>query len=126
MKWIRILAFAASQAFTLRISYVTIAVFAVLTLLATVLHIDRFHFGSPGVVARFAAWLWLAVYVVVPVLMVIMLVQQERRIGVNSDVTVALPRFLSAALLAQGVLLSGWVPRCISSPVCRACCGRGR
>jgi hypothetical protein len=72
-----------------------------------VLHIDRFHFGSPGVVARSAAWLWLAIYVVVPVLMVIMLVAQERRIGVNSDVTVAVPRFLSAALLAQGVLLLG-------------------
>lgn len=90
-----------------RIPYVTIAVFVVLTLLATLLHIDRFHFGSAGVVARFAAWLWLVIYVVVPVLMVIMLVAQERRIGVNSDITVAVPHFLSAALLAQGVLLLG-------------------
>jgi hypothetical protein len=102
-----ILAVRAGTWAALRIPYVTIAVFAVLTLLATMLHIDRFHFGSPGGVARFAAWLWLAVYVVVPVLMVIMLVAQERRIGVNSDVTVAVPRFLSAALLAQGVLLFG-------------------
>ena len=39
--------------------------------------------------------------------MLIMLVAQERRIGVNSDVTVAVPRFLSVALLAQGVLLFG-------------------
>jgi len=40
-------------------------------------------------------------------LMVIMLVAQERRIEVNSDVTVACARFLSAALLDQGVLLFG-------------------
>jgi hypothetical protein len=91
-----------------------------------VLHIDRFHFGSPGVVARVAVWLWLAIYVVVPVLMVIMLVAQERRIGVNSDVTVAAPRFLSAALLDQGVLLFGLRAAPYLSPVCRACCGRGR
>jgi len=104
---LEILAVRAGTWTAVRIPYVTIAVFVVLTLLATVLHIDRFHFGSPGVVARSAAWLWLAIYVVVPVLMVIMLVAQERRIGVNSDVTVAVPRFLSAALLAQGVLLLG-------------------
>lgn len=104
---LEILAVRAGTWTAVRIPYVTIAVFVVLTLLATVLHIDRFHFGSPGVVARSAAWLWLAIYVVVPVLMVIMLVAQERRIGVNSDVTVAVPRFLSVALLAQGVLLLG-------------------
>lgn len=104
---LEILAVRAGTWAAVRIPYVTIAVFVVLTLLATVLHIDRFHFGSPDVVARFAAWLWLTVYVVVPVLMLIMLVAQERRIGVNSDVTVAVPRFLSVALLAQGVLLFG-------------------
>ena len=102
-----ILAMRASAWAAVRIPYVTIAVFVALTLLATLLHIDRFHFGSPGVVARVAAWLWLAIYVVVPVLMVIMLVAQERRIGVDSDVTFAVPRFLSAALLAQGSLLFG-------------------
>jgi hypothetical protein len=104
---LEILAVRAGTWAAVRIPYVTIAVFVMLTLLATVLHIDRFHFGSPGAVARFAAWLWLAVYLVVPVLMVIMLVAQERRIGPNSDGTVAVPRFLSAALLAQGVLLLG-------------------
>jgi hypothetical protein len=100
-----ILAVRAGTWAALRIPYLTIAVFAVLTLLATVLHIDRFHFGSPGLPARFAAWLWLAVYVLVPVLMVIMLVAQERRAGSDSDVTIAVPRFLAVALLGQGALL---------------------
>jgi hypothetical protein len=104
---LEILSLCAGTWAAVRIPYVTIAVFVVLTLLATLLHIDRFHFGSPGVVARFAAWLWLVIYVGVPVLMVIMLVAQERRIRVDSDLTVAVPRILSAALLAQGVLLLG-------------------
>jgi hypothetical protein len=98
----------------IRIPYLTIVAFAALSLLATVLHLDRFHFGVGGL-PRFAAWLWLAVYIVVPVWMAIMLVRQERRpppadqpVGGGSDILISavpVPRPLAVALLAQGAVL---------------------
>jgi uncharacterized membrane protein len=66
----------------IRVPYVGILVFTLVTLLATLRHLDRFHFDTPGAVARFAAWLWLVIYVLIPVAMVTMLVRQERRTGV--------------------------------------------
>jgi hypothetical protein len=49
-----------------RIAVPAVFVFTTLTLIATLLHADRFHFNSPELVARFAAWFWLAIYAVVP------------------------------------------------------------
>ncbi|CAN5831461.1 hypothetical protein BH23ACT10_BH23ACT10_25010 [soil metagenome] len=52
--------------------------FAVPLVFATAAHLDRFHFAGPGVNARFAAWLWLAVYVAVPPALSILAYHQER------------------------------------------------
>src|SRR4051812_45741166 len=54
-----------------RAGIVTILVFTVLMLAATLAHLDRFHLWSGGAAARAAAWFWLAVYVSVPVVMVV-------------------------------------------------------
>jgi hypothetical protein len=55
-----------------RIAVVTVLVFACLTLVVTLVHVDRFHLDSGGLVANAAAWLWLAVYVVVPAMGVVL------------------------------------------------------
>jgi hypothetical protein len=93
----------------LRIPYLTIVIFTLVTLAATVLHLERFHFGSPVVSAQIAAWLWLAVYIVVPMLMIIMLVRQERdrvQVAESSDVErVPVPGGLSIALAIQGAVM---------------------
>ena len=93
----------------LRIPYVTIVIFTVVTLASTLLHLGRFHFRSPVISAQIAAWLWLTVYIVVPVLMIIMLVRQERdRVQgtESSDVErVPLPRGLRIALAIQGAVM---------------------
>jgi hypothetical protein len=88
----------------LRIPFLTILVFAIATLVATLLHLDRLHFGSPEPVARFAAYFWMAVYVLVPVAMVVMLVVQERRPTPAPPPVVMRPA-LAVTLLVQGVLL---------------------
>jgi hypothetical protein len=88
----------------LRLPFLTILVFTTVTLVATLLHLDRFHFGSAFALARFAAWFWLAIYVVVPVAMVVVLVVQERRPSVPTD-RVPLPAVLRATMLAQGGLM---------------------
>lgn len=60
-----------------RVVVLTVLVFTVLTLAATLLHLDRFHFGAPGI-AGMAAWFWLAVYIAAPPAMVAVLVLQSR------------------------------------------------
>src|SRR4029453_6482756 len=47
----------------LRIPFLTILVFTVLTLVASVLHLDKFHLRSDLPIARSAAYLWLAIYI---------------------------------------------------------------
>ncbi|MBK6762836.1 MAG: hypothetical protein IPG68_05960 [Micrococcales bacterium] len=51
-----------------------------LTLLTTVIHLDKFHFSGPGT-ARFAAWAWLVIYIVDPILVTVALVIQTRSPG---------------------------------------------
>jgi hypothetical protein len=63
----------------IRVPYVGILVFTLVALGATLLHLDRFHFHAVGTVARFAAWLWLGVYLLIPVAMLTMLLVQELR-----------------------------------------------
>jgi hypothetical protein len=47
-----------------------------LLLVATLLHLDRFHTTSPVFITRFAAWAWIVVYLVAPPLVLFLLWQQ--------------------------------------------------
>lgn len=88
----------------LRIPFITILAFTVVTSAATALHLDKFHFAKSGV-ALFAAWFWLAVYVFVPLTMIVMLIGQVRRRVRHPGPRLPIPRPLNAALLAQGGIL---------------------
>lgn len=61
---------------------VTTLGFAYPMLAATLIHLDRFHFGDafPSS-ARFAAWLWLVVYVAVPPALTWFAILQRRRLA---------------------------------------------
>jgi len=52
--------------------------FTTMTLLATLLHFDRFHFISPEPIAQAAAWFWLAIYGIVPPVMLVVWIRQLR------------------------------------------------
>jgi hypothetical protein len=88
-----------------RAGIVTILVFTVLTLVATLAHLDRFHFGVPAAFARGAAWFWLAVYVVVPVALAVLLVLQARTPGTHPPKVRPLPRWLSVLLGFEGAVM---------------------
>ena len=88
-----------------RAAVITILAFTVLTLVATLAHLDRFHLQTGGASARAAAWLWLAVYVVVPVVLVVLLVLQARTPGTHPERAHPLPRPLAAALAVEGTVL---------------------
>ncbi|TFV92237.1 hypothetical protein E4P40_03290 [Blastococcus sp. CT_GayMR20] len=94
----------------------TIFVFVVLTTTATLLHINRMHFdddfGGLDFLAKAAAWFWLAVYIVVPIAMLVLIVVQERAGGDDPPPRHPVPVVLrvalaveSAALLVVGALL---------------------
>jgi hypothetical protein len=98
------------------VPFLTIFVFVVLTLVATLLHVNKLHFdddfGGLSFLAKAAAWFWLAVYVVVPLAMLVLLVLQERAPGGDPPARHPVPVVLrvtlaveSAALLAVGALL---------------------
>src|SRR6059036_3622495 len=54
-----------------RVAVPAIWLFTALTLVATLLHVDQFHFSSAIASAQGAAWFWLAIYAGVPVVMLL-------------------------------------------------------
>lgn len=92
-----------------RVPVLTIFVFVVLTLGATLLHVDRMHFdddfGALGFLAKAAAWFWLAVYVVVPVAMAVLLVRQERVGGEDPPPRAPVPLALRLPLALEAAVL---------------------
>jgi hypothetical protein len=92
-----------------RLAVVTIFVFTVLTLVATLLHVNRMHFdddfSSLGLVAKLAAWFWLAVYVVIPAAMAVLLVLQERVPGTDPPSRHPIPAVLRGALALESAVL---------------------
>jgi hypothetical protein len=99
-----------------RLAVVTIFVFTVLTLAATLLHVNKLHFDDDfvalGPVAKLAAWFWLAVYVAIPAAMAVLLVVQQRAPGTDPPPMHPVPVVLrvalaleSAALLVAGTFL---------------------
>jgi hypothetical protein len=90
-----------------RVPVVTILVFAVVTLIATLLHLDRFHLqaGQQGIPLA-AAWLWVAVYVLVPPAIAVLWWAQERAPGHGPRTHVPLAPWLIALLAVQGVVMT--------------------
>jgi hypothetical protein len=62
-----------------RVGLVGVQIFLWLTLLATLLHLDKFHLSAPDPFARGAAWLWLFIYVVDPPLLTYAYIRQLRQ-----------------------------------------------
>jgi hypothetical protein len=89
-----------------RIAVVTVTAFTVLTLISTLLHLPRLNLLTGGVVARSAAWVWLTVYVVVPVACLAVVVRQQRSRPRPERVLDPMPGWLRAILLAQGAVLA--------------------
>jgi hypothetical protein len=89
-----------------RVGVLTILLFVVLMLLATLLHLDRFHFSAPGAVARFAAWFWLVIYVLVPLAMLVFLAAQVQAPGSDPPRQRALPSWLAWLIGVQGTVMA--------------------
>ncbi|WP_156036486.1 hypothetical protein [Blastococcus sp. URHD0036] len=91
-----------------RVPVLTVFVFVLLTLAASLLHLEKFHLDpdDAGTVAVAAGWFWLTVYVVLPVGMLAALWQQERAPGSDPPRRAPIPRLLSGALAVEAVVLT--------------------
>lgn len=88
-----------------RIAVPAVLVFTTLTLVVTLLHLDRFNFNAPNWYTVLGTWVWFLVYASVPVLMAITLFFQLRaRRGDPARVT-PLPAWVRIILFLQGGLM---------------------
>jgi len=89
-----------------RIAVPSVFVFTSLTLVATLLHLDLFHLESSlDLMTRAVTWAWIAIYTIVPVLMVVLFVRQMREPGDDPARSMALPRSLVLVLYVHAILL---------------------
>ena len=82
-----------------RITYAVAIVFTSLTLLATLLHLDKFQFDNAN------GWLWLIVYLVVPPWLLLLLPLQLREPGHEPPRTAPLERWLLPVMAVQAVVV---------------------
>jgi hypothetical protein len=77
---------------------VPVSVIAVLLLVATIIHEDRFHDDLFG-------WFWKAAYLIAPIAIAAAVAAQLRRPSPDRRVRVPLPTALRAALVVQGIVM---------------------
>jgi hypothetical protein len=91
-----------------RIAVPTVLVFTLLTLAATLGHLHLFHLGSHFAIStRFVTWAWLAIYITVPTLLVIIGIVQLRTPGADPPRSAPLPGWLCGLLAVQALGLLG-------------------
>jgi hypothetical protein len=95
-----------------RVGLPGVQIFVVLMLVATLMHLDKFHFDSSDLIAKGAAWLWLAVYALEPPVLFAIYLNQLRVPGIDPPRGAPAPRWFlgliavqAAAVLVAGVAL---------------------
>lgn len=89
-----------------RIAVPSAFTFTTLTLVATLLDLNKFHFGAAQFGAQLAAWAWLVVYVLVPSLFLAAVLRQLRVPGTDPPRNLRMPRGLRRVLWAQGAVMA--------------------
>ena len=91
-----------------RIAVPAVLVFTVLTLVATLLHLDKFHLGGTFATGtQIVTWAWIAIYTLVPLLMLAVLAIQVRIPGADPQRSAALPGWVYGVLAVHAVVLLG-------------------
>ena len=91
-----------------RIAVPAVFVFTVLTLAATLTHLGQLHLGAQFAVGtQIITVAWIAIYVLVPALMLVLLLRQARTPGVDPPRAGDLPAWLYVVLGVQAAVLLG-------------------
>jgi hypothetical protein len=79
--------------------------FTAMTLVVTLVHIDKFHFGSDSsLMTQLITWAWLVVYAVVPIVMLALLTVQLGAPGGDPPRRHHLPLWIRTFLIAQAAV----------------------
>lgn len=88
-----------------RIAVPAVLIFTTLTLVVTLVHLDRFHLGAADPITLGATWAWLVVYAVVPPLMGLLLLLQLRVPGADPPRQSALSAWVRLALVVHALIM---------------------
>lgn len=88
-----------------RVAVPAVFLFTTLTLIVTLLHLDKFHFESPHWNTVAGTWVWLLVYLLVPFIMATLWIGQARLGGVEPTSSASLPIWARITLLTQGIVM---------------------
>jgi hypothetical protein len=89
-----------------RIAVPGVFLFTVLTLIVTLVHLDKFHLGADlALRPRMITWAWLAIYALVPVLLAIVWLKQSRQPGSDPPRTAPLTPLIRVTVAVQTVVL---------------------
>jgi len=89
-----------------RVAFPGVLVFTLLTLVATLLHVDKFHIVTSNLPsAVFFSWVWLIIYIIAPIVQIAALWQQARVTGGDPPREHPLPRWLTATLSVHVALM---------------------
>jgi len=92
-----------------RIAVPAVFVFTVLTLAVTLMHLGQFHLGSRFATGtRIVTVAWIAIYVLVPLLMLIVLAMQAHAPGADPPRQGGLPAWIYVLLAGQAIVLLGF------------------
>ncbi|MBT7324576.1 MAG: hypothetical protein HN855_05405, partial [Anaerolineae bacterium] len=79
--------------------------FTILTSIVTLLHLDRFHFDSLVFITLAGTWVWLFIYISVPIALTILWVLQARQPGIDPLREKPLPAWMRTTLILQGLVM---------------------
>jgi hypothetical protein len=104
-----------------RIAVPAVLVFTLLTLAITLTHLGQLHLGARFAIAtQVVTVAWIAIYVLVPALMLILLLRQVRTPGADPPRAAGLPAWLYAVLGVQAAVLAGVGVALFAAPVAAA------
>ena len=88
-----------------RVAVPSVLIFTILTLITTILHLDKFHLNSPIFSALIATYLWLAIYIAVPIALLVLLIIQIRLQGSTPKRKAPIHTSMRFVLLGQGIIM---------------------
>jgi hypothetical protein len=88
-----------------RLAVPSVEVFTILTLIVTLIHLDRFHTESPNLVTLIITWVWIIVYITVPVILGILLINQFRKRQPEPSILFPLSTSVRIILGLQGITM---------------------
>ena len=89
-----------------RVAVPSVLLFTSLTTLATFIHLDKFHLGGEfALVTQLSTWVWIVVYITVPVAMSLLLILQLRTPGEDPPRQARLPGWFRVGLSIHAVVM---------------------